>query len=220
VLPMIRDAIRFRYRLMPYLYSLYRRAATHGEPMLRPTFFDFDSDPRTFDDTDDFMLGPSLLVACVVEPGARRRRVYLPKGPAQWFDFWTGRAYASGRDVVVAAPLGRVPLFVPAGGMIPLTDTGAYDALHDEPSRQLRVFAPRGEGASSFSLYEDDGVSRAHAAGAFAEVTFEFRASARTIDMRARKSGDYPLARPIRIVPRPGDRRRLTLRGDGVTLVA
>ncbi len=219
VLALVRDAIRFRYRLMPYLYSLYRRAATQGEPMLRPLFFDFDADPRTFADSDDFMLGPSLLVASIVEPGQRRRSVYLPKGPSQWIDFWSGRPYAGGRDVVVPAPLGRIPLFVPAGAMIPLTDSNEYGKLHDEPSRQLRIFPPRGASASAFTLYEDDGISHRYEHGEFAEVTFELLGTARTIELRARRSGTFAV-NPIRVVSPASERRRLVLRGIDVTLVA
>jgi len=81
VLAPIRDAIRLRYRLIPYLYTLFRRASVEGEPMLRPLFYDFATDARAFEDTDAFMLGPSMLVAPIVEPGARRRRAYLPRGP-------------------------------------------------------------------------------------------------------------------------------------------
>ena len=219
-LPLIRDAIRFRYRLLPYLYSLYRRAATHGEPMLRPTFYEFEADPATFADCDDFMLGPSLLVASVVEPGARTRRVYLPKGPSRWFDFWTGRAYASGREAEVPAPLGLVPLFVPAGGMIPLTDSTAFDALHDERSRQLRIYPAGGDSESTFVLYDDDGISRRHEAGEFAEVRFELRSTPRSIELRAQRSGSYPVQEPIRVVRTDTERRRLALRGEGVALVA
>lgn len=218
VLPIVRDAIRLRYRMIPYLYSLYRRAATHGEPMLRPTFFEFEADPRTFADSDDFMLGPSLLVACVVEPGARRRRVYLPRGPAEWFDFWTGRSFNSGSDVDVPAPLGLVPLFVPGGGIIPVTDSDRFDTLHDEPSRQLRIFPSAGAGESTFVLYEDDGISHGHETGEFAEVTFELKSTKRSIELRARRKGDHPVS-PIRIVLGRRERRRVTLKGEGIDLI-
>jgi alpha-glucosidase len=220
VLPLVRDAIRLRYRLLPYLYSLYRRAATHGEPMLRPTFYEFESDARAFADCDDFMLGPSLLVASVVEPGARTRRVYLPDGPSRWLDFWTGRSYESGREAEVPAPLHLVPLFVPAGAMIPLTDTNAFDALHDERSRQLRIYPAPGDGESSFVLYEDDGTSLRHEDGEFAEVRFELRSTARSIELRAQRSGNYAVQEPIRVVVTGTERRRLALRGEGVALVA
>jgi alpha-glucosidase len=218
-LPAIRDAIRLRYRLMPYLYTLYRAAAVDGVPILRPTFYEFDADPQAFADCDDFMLGPSLLVACVVEPGQRRRRVYLPRGPSGWTDFWTGRRYAPGTEVEVDAPLERVPLLVPDGGMLALTDTLDFSRLHDEPTRQLRVFPAPGAARSAFTLYEDDGLSRDYRQGMMAETAFELATTSRTIALTARKTGRYALPYDaVRIVLPPTERRRVTLRGEGVHL--
>jgi alpha-glucosidase len=188
--------------------------------MLRPTFFEFESDPRTFVDGDDFMLGPHLLVASVVEPGARQRRVYLPSGPAEWTDFWTARAYPAGRQAVVDAPLTRIPLFVPAGAIIPFTDTTAFDALHDEPTRQLRVFPAHGDHESTFVLYEDDGLTNRHEDGEFAEVAFALRSTRRTIELVAERTGEYRVPSSIRVVLPPGERRRLVLRGEGVALTS
>ena len=67
VLPLVREAIQLRYSLVPHLYSLLRRAVAEHEPLLRPTFLDHEHDPRSWEATDDFMLGESLLVASVVE---------------------------------------------------------------------------------------------------------------------------------------------------------
>jgi alpha-glucosidase len=188
-------------------------------PILRPTFYEFDADPQAFADCDDFMLGPSLLVACVVEPGQRRRRVYLPRGPSGWTDFWTGRRYAPGTEVEVDAPLERVPLFVPDGGMLALTDTLDLSRLHDEPTRQLRVFPAPGAARSAFTLYEDDGLSRDYRQGMMAETAFELVTTSRTIALTARKTGRYALPYDaVRIVLPPTERRRVTLRGEGVHL--
>lgn len=78
VTPAIRSAIELRYRLLPYLYTLLWQAHADDEPMLRPTFLDHEHDAQTFAECDDFLLGRDLLVASVVEPGARQRRVWLP----------------------------------------------------------------------------------------------------------------------------------------------
>ena len=121
VTPAIRQAIELRYRLMPYLWSLFERASQHHEPIIRPTFYDFPDDAQCLEDCDDFMLGRSLLVAPVVEAGATTRRVYMPAlaGDEQWFDFETGAAFASGQWHIVDAPLERLPLFARAGAAIP-----------------------------------------------------------------------------------------------------
>jgi alpha-glucosidase len=219
VLAPIRDAIRLRYRLIPYLYSLFRRASVDGEPILRPLFYDFPADDSAFEDTDAFMVGPSMLVAPVVEPGARRKRVYLPRGPRAWVDFWSGRRHAAGNEIVVDAPLERMPLLVPEGAIVPLTDTVDFSRLHDEPSRQVRVFPAARSGASAFVLYEDDGISHAYAKGDYAEVALEVASTPRTITVSARRTGGYRLPYDsIRVVLPEAESRRLVLRGTDINL--
>ena len=102
--PAVREAIRLRYRLMPYSYSLMH-AATDGEIVLRPTFVAFPDDELCAEDSNELMLGPFLLAAPVVAPGERARQVYLPGGPACWFDFWTEEVLAPGTETILAAPL-------------------------------------------------------------------------------------------------------------------
>ncbi len=111
-------AIELRYQLMPYLWSLFERAHTHHEPIIRPSFYNFPEVEACYEDSDDFMLGSDLLVAPVVEAGARQREVFLPPLPdaAPWYAFDTGEAFASGQRHVVDAPLARLPLFCAAWG--------------------------------------------------------------------------------------------------------
>ena len=219
VLAPIRDAIRLRYRLIPYLYTLYREAAVAGRPLLRPLFYEFPGDARALDDTDDFMLGPSLLVAPVVDAGARRKRSYLPQGPSGWLDFWTSQRHPAGATAEVDAPLTRVPLFVPEGAIIPVTDSTDFSRLHDEPSRQLRVYPSPGTARSTFTLYEDDGISLGHAQGDYAEVHVELSTTRRAISVRVEKRGRYALPyASIRVVLPAGERRPLRLAQDGVSL--
>ena len=147
-LPAIREALRLRLRLMPYLYSAMHAAHEAHIPVLTPTFVMFEDDPACFADADALMFGPSLLAAPVTSPGAREVEVYLPRGPECWRDFWTGEIYAPGQTVVVDAPLERLPLLAPAGAIIATTDAGDdYSRRHDEPSRALLVFPGEAFGA-------------------------------------------------------------------------
>jgi alpha-glucosidase len=219
VTPIIRDWIRLRYRLLPYLYALYWRAAHFGEPMLRPLFYEFEDDARAFADSDDLMLGPNLLVASVVEPGQRERPVYLPRGPTDWVDFWTGKHVVAGRAHIASAPLERIPLFVPAGAMIPTTDTADMTRLHDEASRALRIFPGRGRGTSTFTLYEDDGLSHNHRDGDHARIDCTLEWTDRIVRVHAGKRGRFELPyKTLRVVLPPGEKRRLQVSGKGVAL--
>ncbi|MEI9886207.1 MAG: glycoside hydrolase family 31 protein [Rhizomicrobium sp.] len=152
----VRDLIKFRYRLLPYLYDLSHRYAVGYEPILRPTFFDFPGDPRCLEDNDDMMLGAALLVAPVVAPGAATREVYLPAG-AHWFDWWTGESFAGGQTVTRAAPYDRPPLFARAGSVIALNTARQHFAARRD-TRGFAVF-PVAEGSFGADVFDDDGVS-------------------------------------------------------------
>ena len=117
-------AIRLRYRLLPYLWSLFERAHQHHEPIIRPTFYSFPDDAQCFADCDDFMLGDALLVVPVVTQGATTRSLYLPKGPDHWQDFYTGKHFAAGQWHTVDAPLSMLPLFVRSGAVLGLESSG------------------------------------------------------------------------------------------------
>jgi len=140
VTPHVADAIRLRYRLMPYIWSLFERAAQAHEPIIRPTFYDFPDDEACYADCDDFMLGASIMAAPVVHAGERSRAVYLPAGPSGWFSFHTGETLAAGQTHTVDAGLGTLPLFVRAGSAIPLAEAvnGRYHV--DNPVTETRRF--------------------------------------------------------------------------------
>jgi len=133
-------AIKLRYTLMPYLWSLFERAHHQHQPIIRPTFYDFPDDAQCFADSDDFMLGDALLVAPVVHAGASTRSVYLPKGPEAWFDFQTGKRYESGKVHTVEAPMSKLPLFARSGASIPVAEGVAGRHRFDDPVSGERRF--------------------------------------------------------------------------------
>ncbi|MCI0710163.1 MAG: DUF5110 domain-containing protein [Chloroflexi bacterium] len=186
VLPLIREAIHFRYRLIPYLYSLLFESAQTGQPIIRPLVYHFPDCPT---ESFDFMLGPNLLVASVLEPGARERTLYLPAG-TKWFDFHTGEGYVGGQTITVAAPLDRIPLFVPAGGMLPLGKLMRYVGEQADDLRELIVFPPNGEGTASFTLFEDDGISLDYQQGAYATVEIHLETDAKSIALSCNIKGN------------------------------
>ncbi|MEY3486102.1 MAG: hypothetical protein RL075_107 [Pseudomonadota bacterium] len=136
----VADAIRLRYRLMPYLWSLFERASSLHQPIIRPTFYNFPDDEQCYADCDDFMLGESILVAPVVQMGERVRRVYLPAGPSAWINFHTGEKLAAGRFHEVAAGLETLPLFVPEGRVISMAHPADGRFHVDNPVSEHRLF--------------------------------------------------------------------------------
>ena len=185
---LVREAIRFRYRLMPYLYSLMERAHETGLPIMEPMCSAFQNDPACYDECVDFMLGDSLLVANVVEPGARTRRVYLPQG-ADFYDFRTRRRYAGGRTVEFPVELGTFPLLLKSGAVLPMADHDRMN-LQRDPLTGLRiVIVP--DRAGEFCLYEDDGVTCAFRRGAYLKTHISVEPG-ETVNIRLTREGSYP----------------------------
>ena len=108
--PIITHLLFLRERLKPYLLAQMKQAHLKGLPAMRPLFVDFAGDTAAWTIADQFMLGPDLLVAPVLDEGARSRVVYLPAG-TEWVEAWDGTAYPGGTQVEVKAPLNQVPAF-------------------------------------------------------------------------------------------------------------
>jgi alpha-glucosidase len=156
IIPQVREAIRLRYQLMPYLYTQMWRASHANESVVRPLFYDFPDDPSAREVQDAFMLGPDMLVAPVLDEGASRRQVYLPTHAGGWFEFHSGRHFGGGQDITIEAPLGRLPVFIRSGAMIPVSrQTDGIDPSRDT-HRELIVFGAPTERSQAY-LYEDDG---------------------------------------------------------------
>jgi alpha-D-xyloside xylohydrolase len=159
--PILEKYLRLRYTLMPYIYSLAWRTHLTGAPFMRGLFMDFGDDPNVANIGDEYMFGPALLVAPVVEQGSVTRKVYLPAG-ADWYNFWTNQKLHGGQTVTVSAPIDTLPLFVRAGSILPMgapvESTNERQAL-----QELRVY-PGADAA--FDLYNDDGATYAYETGA------------------------------------------------------
>ncbi len=106
--------LMIRERLRPYIRECMRAASETGAPVMRPLFFDFPEDPVCWETEDCYMFGPDLLVAPVMEEGARTRSIYLPAGTV-WKDAYTGKSYEGGRTVEVDAPLDIIPVMMREG---------------------------------------------------------------------------------------------------------
>ncbi|KVU22477.1 alpha-glucosidase [Burkholderia ubonensis] len=155
----IAGLIKLRYRLIPYLYELLWQSHSAYEPVLRPTFAEFPHDPQCLADGDDMMLGPSLLVAPVVEKGQRERQVYLPAG-TRWVSYWSGEAFDGGRTVTLPAPFEQPVILLREGAVLPLNVAEQhFNRPADE--RAFVVVPHAGSGVAMGGCVEDDGETEA-----------------------------------------------------------
>lgn len=219
----ILDCIRMRYRLLPYTYSLAADVTFRGGTMVRPLAFDFSYDSAVLDLKDEFMLGQGLLVAPVTTPmyyeknstpleGVEKTRgVYLPKG-RQWTDFWTGAVYDGGQTIVADAPLDRIPLFVPAGSIVPLCMKEIeYAAQYADAEWEVRVYPGRD---ATFCLYQDAGDGYAYEQGDYSTVLLTWNDRKHTLALSARQ-GAYMPKSPLRLKVVLPDGRNKTVSYDG-----
>ncbi|WP_343218201.1 TIM-barrel domain-containing protein [Haloferula helveola] len=168
--------LKLKSELMPYAYSIAHEAAT-GLPMVRAMFLE-DPNPFTLGITTryQFLYGPSLLVAPVYQDtradedgNDQRDNIYLPEG--EWIDWFTGDVITGGRVInSFDAPLWKLPVFVKRGAILPLNEP------HNQPkdvSRDARVFAFYPLRESSFTEYDDDGVSESYRSGKVATTRID-----------------------------------------------
>jgi alpha-D-xyloside xylohydrolase len=216
----VREVISLRQRLIPYLYSAFAEYAFRGVPpiramMLEPGFsVSLDvkagqlhgtdnpySRPEARDVADQFMFGPSILVAPLFA-GQAERRVLLPAG--RWFDFYTG-AEVFGPWHTIQSNLGPIPLFVKDGGVIPMLAEGEdLQSLTRWRNLEVRHY---GEAEGVFSLYDDDGETFAYEQGAWTKLELAVRRNS-----GGRLHGCVPAPQSHSVNPAPVCTWRLTFR--------
>jgi len=165
--------LSLKMRLTPYFYSISRIAYELGTPPIRAMVMEFPDDDFLLQPSvgsgQQFMAGPAFLVAPVykaLEETKVRDDIYLPAG--DWVDFWSG-AILSGPQHLYGyeVPLEKLPVFVRAGAIIPMWPAMRYAGELPVDTLTLDIYP---DGKSSFELYEDDGVTRAHEKGDFAKT--------------------------------------------------
>jgi alpha-glucosidase (family GH31 glycosyl hydrolase) len=163
-----RKYLRLRYRLFPYVYTGAHEACTTGIPIMRPLVLAFPKDPEVLNLSDEYLFGPDILVAPILNEGATERIVYFPAGT--WVDLWSDAVYTGPRSVNVSAPLDTLPLFVRQGAILPMGPDVQYSS--ERPLDPLTLEIYRGAD-HSFTLYEDDGETTAYQNGAYVRTRFE-----------------------------------------------
>ncbi|HVK24625.1 MAG TPA: discoidin domain-containing protein [Actinokineospora sp.] len=162
-----RKYLKLRERILPYLYSTSRVAHETGYPSTRAMVLEYPNDPVAQGNatSQQFMAGDAFLVAPITSDTTTRDGIYLPAGT--WTDYWTGTTYQGpGWLNGYSAPLDTLPLFVKGGGIVPMWPQMNYAGEKPFTPITFDVY-PRGN--SSFSLYEDDGNTRAFQTGSFAK---------------------------------------------------
>lgn len=190
ILPLIKE----RYRWLPYNYTLAYENASQGLPLVRPLNF-YTPGSKKYDDIDDeYLWGRDVLVAPVLEQGARERKVVFPEG--LWADYRDpSKLYRGGDTITYAAPLDVLPLFVRAGSFIPLADYAMENTGDYRTDRYTVNYYPY-LGKSEFVMYEDNPLSTTSLSkDEYSLITFKGDAEMHRIEIEVSAKGTYPGAK-------------------------
>ena len=174
---------RLRYYLMPYIYSLAGLTYFNDYTIMRAMVMDFAVDKNVESIGDQYMFGPSLLVAPVYTYKAGKRNVYFPSSNG-WYNFYSGDYLNGGQNIETDAPYERMPLFVREGSIIPVGPAIQY--TDEKQADPLTLFVYTGRDCA-FTLYEDEGINYNYEQGACGTIRFSYNNSTGELTIGERK---------------------------------
>jgi alpha-D-xyloside xylohydrolase len=177
---------KLRYRLMPYIYSLAGMTHFNDYTIMRPLIMDFNGDNEVNNISDQYMFGPSLMVAPVCKYKARNREIYFPKD-CGWYDFYSGKYMSGGQRISVDAPYERIPLYVREGSILPAGPE--IEFTNEKPADPLTIFIYTGKNCG-FTLYEDEGTNYNYEKGFYSTISFNYNNAKKELNISSRK-GDF-----------------------------
>lgn len=150
----VRNILKLRMQLIPYLYEAYYRYYKEGVPAIRPLVMDYTEDLRFRDVYDQYLVGDSILAAPVIYGQGNRKHVILPEGV--WYRFSNGQRYEGGTEVDIEVPMEELLMFVKEGAVLPLAEPLMYVPENAVFDITLRIY---GAGDGFCTLIGDDGYS-------------------------------------------------------------
>ncbi len=194
---LMRDAIRLRYTLAPYIYNAARENFDTGVGICRPMYYESPESDKAYDVPEQFLFGRDILATTITAPvdattGVAERRMWFPEGA--WYDCATGNMY-SGGEQTLHYTLAENPWYARAGAILPMNPQ-TIDNLQQSCDTLVLTFIPGGDG--SLRYYEDDGKSQNYTTQ-YATTDITKRQSGNSVNVRiAPREGSYEGARDTR----------------------
>ncbi|CAF3879344.1 unnamed protein product [Rotaria magnacalcarata] len=155
--PIMASALRIRYTLLPYYYTLFYRAHTQGSTVIRPLFHEYPTDKVTLDIFLQFLIGSHLMIAPVTDNGTRQVQVYIPSSP--WYNYYTGsKILVQKQWITMEAPLDTIPILLRGGTILPTQGYANNTKFSREQPFGLMIIMDS-DGNADGELFYDDGES-------------------------------------------------------------
>jgi Glycosyl hydrolases family 31 TIM-barrel domain/Glycosyl hydrolase family 31 C-terminal domain/Domain of unknown function (DUF5110)/NPCBM-associated, NEW3 domain of alpha-galactosidase/IPT/TIG domain len=168
------EFLQLRESLVPYLYTLAQQASASGLPMTQALYLDYPGQAAAYDHPGEYLLGRDMLVAPVTTPGSvATTTVWFP--PGRWTDWFTGATFTGPSTQTLAVPLDRMPVFVKAGGIVPVQPSSGPAATAGSAPLTLRVFAG---GSGSYTMYNDAGQGLGYTRGQYTATPVSYTSGA------------------------------------------
>ena len=192
-----RNYIRFRYKLLPYIYSLFYEASQTGMPVQRSLAIDYTHLAKVYEGRfqHQYLFGPYILVA-PAESNKEYVKVFLPEADG-WFYLYNGQKYPGNSEMIIECPLNRLPVFIKAGAILPMQP----DLHHTKEKNDLLiVHVYAGNTNTTFDFYEDDGASFDYQKGNFAIRLLELKPREKQFILHVTEGGYKTHLKKIKLV--------------------
>lgn len=194
----LENAIRVRYQLMPYIYSMAGKIYTEDYTMMRSLLFDFPEDKTAVALDNEFMFGDSILVCPITKPmyydknsfeldTERIWDCYLPAGE-KWIDFYTESVFEGGQWVEVPVTMDHIPVFVKAGSIIPMEKELQYASEEVDTPLEIKIYPGKD---AQFTMYEDAGDDYEYENGVYNEIPMSWNDKEGTLQIGSAQY-DFP----------------------------
>ena len=193
----IRHHVRLRYKLLPYMYQLWNDQEQNGTAVMRPLFHDYaNTDAMELDRIDDqFLIGPDILQAPLVQQGQQQRTIALP-GTGRWMDVNSGAFLDGGRNIHVTSNTDSTPIYLREGSLIPMQVGVRTTAVNDLADIELHVILGVGSThEATLDYVADDGLTYGYQRGErnVYRLTATRSGDVLTVDVSALQTGWKPL---------------------------
>jgi mannosyl-oligosaccharide alpha-1,3-glucosidase len=169
----MKEALKLRYKILPYLYTLFYEAHTKGIPVMRSMIQEFPNHEQYLDVDNQYLLGSSLLHRPITEPNPKNIDTFLPEDDNLWYDFFKGRVIKQ-KKFTFTPKLNETILLVRGGSIIPMKMRPRRNSFTMKNDPYTLLLAPDSKDQAIGRLYYDDGESFDYQSGNFSHFEFKF----------------------------------------------